>query len=168
MIPFIDVSPLVNENDCRSAKITRFEGRIQHNFQGVCPESAGNIKFAAGAFVVSGIPADRMQSLAAEFGLKFQAVQKVSEPVTQIKAPRIGIYGSWQGNMDEGWTGWLLEQFEFPFTLLRNADIQAGHLKELFDVVLFAEQGTDGIMEGNWIGTTHEQEISESLKATLP
>src|SRR5262249_53482559 len=36
--------------------------------------------------------------------------------VFRVRAPRIGLYHGWGGNMDEGWTRWLLEQFEFPYT----------------------------------------------------
>ena len=51
--------------------------------------------------------------------------------------------------MDEGWTRFVLEQFEFPYTTLRNADIKAGKLREKFDVVLFADQPPQSILNGN-------------------
>ena len=32
------------------------------------------------------------------------------------KKIRVGLYEPWAGNIDEGWTQWILEQFHFPFT----------------------------------------------------
>ncbi len=47
-----------------------------------------------------------------------------------MKTPRIGVYQPWSGNIDEGWTRWILEQFHFPFTVLHNPDIRDGHLRD--------------------------------------
>jgi hypothetical protein len=65
-----------------------------------------------------------------------------------VKMPRIGVYQPWGGNIDEGWTRWILEQFHYPYTTLHNADIQNGHLRENYDSIVFAEQGTRQIMDG--------------------
>src|SRR5262249_42590904 len=62
-----------------------------------------------------------------------------------VKKPRIGIYEPWSGNIDEGWTRWIFEQYHFAFTRLHNADIQAGHLRERFDTIVFAEQPSRSI-----------------------
>ena len=40
------------------------------------------------------------------------------------------------GNMDEGWTRWLLEDFGFPYTSLLDGEILAGDLHERWDVVI--------------------------------
>jgi hypothetical protein len=65
-----------------------------------------------------------------------------------VKKPRIAIYEPWSGNIDEGWTRWIFEQFHFPFTRLHNPDIQAGHLRDQFDSIVIAEIGTRQIMDG--------------------
>ena len=64
------------------------------------------------------------------------------------KPPRIGLYQPWQPNMDEGWTRWLLENFGFAYTGLRNADIQHGGLRQKFDAIVFAEQAANSIENG--------------------
>jgi ribosomal protein S18 acetylase RimI-like enzyme len=68
--------------------------------------------------------------------------------VWPLKQPRIALYDPWGGNIDTGWTRWLFEQFHFPFTLVRNADIQNGHLGEHYDVIVIAEMGTRQILDG--------------------
>jgi hypothetical protein len=67
---------------------------------------------------------------------------------TVQRAPRIGLYQPWTSNMDEGWTRWVLEQYEFPYTTIHNAEIKAGRLREKFDVLLLADQQPRDILEG--------------------
>jgi hypothetical protein len=66
----------------------------------------------------------------------------------ELRRPRIGLYRSWVPNMDEGWTRWLFEQFGFAYTSLHNADIQAGGLRQRFDVLVFADQSSRNIDTG--------------------
>jgi hypothetical protein len=72
-------------------------------------------------------------------------------------APRIGFYQPWTSNMDEGWTRWVLEQYEFPYTTIHNAEIKAGRLREKFDVVLLADQSPSDILEGNSFKTIRQE-----------
>jgi zinc carboxypeptidase len=67
----------------------------------------------------------------------------------QLKQPRVALYQSWMANMDEGWTRWLLEQFGFAYTTVHNADLQAGGLKQKFDVIVFPDQAA-GAMENGY------------------
>ncbi|HEY3738392.1 MAG TPA: M14 metallopeptidase family protein [Bryobacteraceae bacterium] len=74
------------------------------------------------------------------------------EPMPK-RAPKLGLYRPWTASIDEGWTRWILEQYEFPFTSLRNADIQAGHLHDRFDAIIIPDMGprtiADGFPEGS-------------------
>jgi hypothetical protein len=74
-----------------------------------------------------------------------------------VKKPRIGIYEPWNGNIDAGWTRWILEQFHFPFTVLHNPDVLGGHLRDRFDTIVFAEMATRQIMDGMRAGTVPGQ-----------
>ena len=67
----------------------------------------------------------------------------------QLKRPRIALYQPWTGNnMDEGWTRWLLEQMGFAYTTVHNKDVQAGDLRQKFDVMVFADQQAASIENG--------------------
>jgi len=71
-----------------------------------------------------------------------------AEPVP-LRAPRVAMYQPWTGgNMDEGWTRWVLEQYEFNLTSIHNADIRAGKLRQKFDAVILADQDPRAIVEG--------------------
>jgi len=70
------------------------------------------------------------------------------EPVS-FRAPRIGMYQPWTGgNMDEGWTRWVLEHYEFNLTPIHNDDIRAGRLRQKFDAIILADQDARSIVEG--------------------
>ena len=51
--------------------------------------------------------------------------------------------------MDEGWTRWVLEQFEIPYQSVFDNDIRNGKLNKNFDVLLFADMGDRTIVNGN-------------------
>jgi hypothetical protein len=74
-----------------------------------------------------------------------------------VKKPRIGVYQPWSGNIDEGWTRWILEQFQFPFTVLHNSDVRDGHLRDQYDAIVIAEMATRQIMEGARAGSVPGQ-----------
>ena len=46
------------------------------------------------------------------------------------------------GNIDEGWTRFTLEKFNFPYVSVRDAEIKKGDLNAKFDVIIFPEDST--------------------------
>ncbi len=92
--------------------------------------------FVIEAVAAPGAPA--LREIAAATGVDFAALggdaSGISYPVAQ---QRIGMYQRFYGgNMDEGWTRWLLEDFGFPYTSLFDDDILAGGLHERWDVII--------------------------------
>jgi len=67
---------------------------------------------------------------------------------TTMRLPRVGVYQSWTANIDEGWTRWVLDHYEFPYTTLHNADVIAGKLRSRFDAIVLPDQSSKGILEG--------------------
>jgi hypothetical protein len=62
----------------------------------------------------------------------------------KLKPTRIGLYDQYGGIMPSGWLRWELEQFEFPFEVVYPQTLDAGDLKNKFDVLIF----TDGAFRG--------------------
>jgi hypothetical protein len=52
------------------------------------------------------------------------------------KAPRIALWDQYGGSIESGWTRWILEQFEFPFTRVFAPDLDAGNLNAKYDVLI--------------------------------
>ncbi|NQT79761.1 MAG: hypothetical protein HQ555_05150 [Candidatus Aminicenantes bacterium] len=77
-------------------------------------------------------------------GLKVKPEAKVYT----LKPVRLGLYKSWTASMDEGWTRWILEQFEFPYKSFFNKDIRRGDLNKNFDVIIFPDIRTNTILNG--------------------
>jgi hypothetical protein len=116
--------------------------------------------------VVNGIARGKVEQVAKDFGLSVRASVEPrtvnreprtpnaeprtlnSEPVA-FHAPRVAMYQPWTGgNMDEGWTRWVLEQYEFNLTSIHNADIRAGKLRPKFDAIIIADQDPRAIVDG--------------------
>jgi len=116
--------------------------------------SAGGHEFPAGAFLLKGLDRGAAEKLAAERGLAIVAVD--AEPAVAtiaLKPPRVGLYMAWVPNIDEGWTRWVLEQFEFPYRTLHDADLRKGALRDSLDVVVLPDATAKSILDGNAAGT---------------
>jgi hypothetical protein len=115
--------------------------------------SGAQASFAKDGIVLSGLAADRAAELAKKHSLPLQAVAAKPADAVAVKKPRLGLYRAWQSAIDEGWTRWILEEYGFAPVTLRNGDVQAGHLRDRFDAILFADSSTRSIMEGYLPGT---------------
>jgi len=115
---------------------------------------SGTGDYPAGTIVVRGTGTRDLDSLMEKVarGTHISILQneyEVNAELWKLRLPRIGLYQPWTANMDEGWTRWLLEQYDFPYTTLHNDDIRAGNLASKFDVILFASQSKNSILNGN-------------------
>ena len=114
----------------------------------------GAVSFAGDEISATGIDKGKLDSILAANHLRPTPAKGEGKPV---KAARIGLYRSWNANMDEGWTRWILEQYQFPFASLYNADVIGGHLREKYDVIVMPDSQTRQIMEGFRAGTIPER-----------
>ncbi len=71
-----------------------------------------------------------------------------------LKQPvRVGIYKGSTSNMDEGWTRFVFDTFNVPYTSIRDVDMRKGSLNSKFDAVVFSSQAATQIINGNAAGT---------------
>ena len=68
-----------------------------------------------------------------------------------LKTPRIAVYQSWLASMDEGWTRWILDHYEFSYSVLHNEDFK--NLAGKHDVILFPDMTRQMIVEGKYSGS---------------
>jgi hypothetical protein len=105
--------------------------RVAHGGNGV----------GTGDFVIeANVSAETLQGIAAETGVDFMPLVGEVPPASYpIERQRIGMYHRYLGgNMDEGWTRLLLENFEFEYTKMLDEDILAGNLQQEYDVIILA------------------------------
>lgn len=118
---------------------------------------SGGKRYPAGAIVVSGSGlARKIQSLAKDFNLQIHA-GSYSGKLMQLKPLRLGLYKPWVANMDEGWTRWIFDNWEFPYTTIHNAEIQNGNLKQKYDVIVLTNIAPQRIIYGHREGTVPSQ-----------
>jgi hypothetical protein len=111
------------------------------------PLSASGKSYAAGTIFIPAKPSTlpRLQKLADDVGLSFDAVaSKPTGDAYKLRALRIGLWDRYGGSMPSGWVRWLLEQYEFPFTVVYPPTLDAGDLASKFDVLIFVDGGIPG------------------------
>src|SRR5262249_33460165 len=104
----------------------------------------GEKNYGPGAIFISAKSSTlpKLQNLAAEVGLSFDAVvAKPSGEAYKLRAMRIGLWDRYGGSMPSGWVRWLLERYEFPFTVVYPPTLDAGNLASKFDVLIFVDGG---------------------------
>jgi len=107
--------------------------------------------FRQGDFVVAADADPTMvREIAEETGVDFTALNAdpsgSSYPLSQ---QRIGLFQRhFGGNMDEGWTRWLLEDFAFPYTTIMDAEILRGQLHERWDVIVLPADSRQMMVDG--------------------
>lgn len=95
--------------------------------------------------------------VAAHFGVApptSKPLAPIAEPhysvagLSDQRAKRIGIYKSYTGSMDEGWTRWVFDVNRIGYTTLFDRDIKGGRLAERFDAIVIPDQSTGAITRG--------------------
>lgn len=145
-----------SNRDNQSATVVN---RLQKAGFSVSLITEGNENIDEGSFLVRnkrGLKT-QIQVLASDLGIDFTGVQK--RPTIErkeLKRVKLGIYKSWQANMDEGWSRWMLEQFEFDLDTLHNEDIKNGDLSK-YSAIIMPSQSMNGILNGHRKGRMPEK-----------
>jgi len=107
--------------------------------------------YPVGSFVVKGKGSlkNEVSKLSKELGIDFKGISNIdNSKYKELNKIKVGLYKSWQANMDEGWTRWMLEQFEFDIDTLHNNDIKNGKLAQ-YSAIIFPSQSPNGILHGH-------------------
>jgi len=98
-----------------------------------------------------------VEQLAEEYGLDFHGIG--SEPFAElyrVQRPKVGLYKSWDANMDEGWTRWVLETYKFEVDTLHDSDLTTGNLSQYHSIII-PDQSPSDILNGHKPGTMPEK-----------
>ncbi|MCG8470063.1 MAG: peptidase M14 family protein [Gemmatimonadetes bacterium] len=107
--------------------------------------------FRQGDFIVGPDASEPvLREIAGDTGVDFVALDADPSGATYpLSAQRIGMYQRYYGgNMDEGWTRWLLEDFSFPYTTIMDEEILRGALHERWDVIILPHDSRAMMVEG--------------------
>jgi len=113
----------------------------------------GSAAVPAGTAVVSGLGAGRLIEVLNTVPITVHAAAAAPEDAAAVKAPRVGLYRSWNPNSDEGWTRWILENYGFKPITLHNGDIQASDLIQRLDAIILPDARANQMLNGFAPGT---------------
>jgi hypothetical protein len=102
--------------------------------------------FRVGDFLVGpGAEETIVEEAADESGVDFTPLDVDATAESYPLTPRrIGVYQRYYGgNTDEGWTRLLLEDFQFEYATVRDADITSGRLGQRFDVIVLPDDSKE-------------------------
>jgi glutamine amidotransferase-like uncharacterized protein len=124
--------------------------------------TAGGADLGRGAFVVERQDgtADRMAAVAEGHGLTVHGLsERPDGPLHQLEQPRIGIYKSWVASIDEGWTRWVMQQYDVPVDTLHDADVRSRDLSQYTSIILPHHYSADVFLNGHEAGTMPEEYV---------
>ncbi len=136
------------------AAVYTFDGRLNDSFRAanMLLDKGADVRrvdkdeqrLQPGDFIVSGSPESTLKTVADRTGVDFKALEAIpKQGVHYVKRFRIGMYQRYNGgNIDEGWTRWLLEQFGFPYKSVMDAEIKKGNLNDNYDVFILPDDST--------------------------
>jgi hypothetical protein len=89
-----------------------------------------------------------------DLGLPLQRAGDNSPITNPLKRKvRVALYKSWTGSMDEGWTRYVFDTFNVPYTSLLDQDVRRGNLRARYDVIVIPSQRDKELVEGNAQGS---------------
>jgi len=116
----------------------------------------------AGSFYVPEAPKVRIEELSKLHGVVFHSAEGLEFNADPVRPLRIGVYQRyWGGNIDEGWTRWVLEQHGFDYSTVMDAEIKEGNLIEGYDVLILPSDDRRIILG-------KEKDVEEYFKKTRP
>ncbi|MGE0101915.1 MAG: M14 metallopeptidase family protein [Blastocatellales bacterium] len=90
----------------------------------------------------------KLQKMASDLGIEFTATSTKPEgEMKKLQQVRVGLWDRYGGSMPSGWTRWLLEQFEFPFSVVYPKTLDAGDLNSKYDVLIFVTGAVPPVRE---------------------
>jgi len=109
-----------------------------------------SVTVAGDSLIVRGPEARRiLGEQAARHGFMVTAVPIAAvSGKTLRRLPRIALYQPWTGNIDEGWTRWVFEQYGISYMTVHDSDLKKGKLRQRFDVIVLPNEGARGLLEG--------------------
>lgn len=134
------------------------------------PAKVGGRTLAPGALWIPATPANRVivQTAAHDLGLTVHAMSAApAGEKLKLKPVRVGVVDRYGGNMPAGWTRWLMEQYEFDYTVVYPQRLDAGDLGKDFDVLVFANNVLGSDEGGGYGRQPKPEDVPAEFRAWL-
>ena len=129
------LSPAINDSFTIVNRVLKANGDV---YRSDAPVVMGSKTYAAGTFFVaaSATSTPIVQKAVAELGVNVDGAETPWKVGTRLATRRIALWDTAAGSMPSGWTRFLLERFEFPFTVVCGAGFDDTALRSKFDVII--------------------------------
>jgi hypothetical protein len=97
-----------------------------------------------GDFIAAAGSEAALADVAKQTGVDFVPMKTdLKQGIHEAKRLRVAMYQRYGGgNIDEGWTRLVLEQFLFPYKSIMDAEIKKGNLNDQYDVIILPDDST--------------------------
>jgi hypothetical protein len=89
--------------------------------------------------VLGGLDGTRTTEILRRLHVNGMYIRRSEAPTGTLRKPRIALFRP-LASMDEGWTRWVLERFEFDFASLTDAELTTSPLRGRFDVIVVTDE----------------------------
>jgi Zinc carboxypeptidase len=90
----------------------------------------------------------QLAATAGKFHVVLHSSPDLPKDAVPLKPVRIGLYKSYVASIDEGWTRFLLEQYDFNVKNIENKEVKAGSMNAAYDVIIVPDSTREIIVEG--------------------
>jgi hypothetical protein len=128
------LSPAVNDSFTIVNRVMKAGGDVSRLD---VPAVLGGKSYPAGTLVVnaSAVSTPIVQKAVQELGVNVDATT-AGQLGRKLALQRIALWDTTTGSMPSGWTRFLLERFEFPFTVVCGAGFDDTNLRSKYDVIV--------------------------------
>ena len=129
------MSPSINDAFTIANRVMKANGEV---YRLDAPVTGGGKSYPAGTLFVaaSAVSTPIVQKGAQELGVNMDAAASVPAGATKLSPRRIALWDTNTGSIPSGWTRFLLERFEFPFTIVCGAGFDDTALRSKYDVII--------------------------------
>lgn len=130
------ISASINDAYTVANRVLKARGEV---YRIGAPVTLDGRTYPAGSFYVtaSGTTTPIAQAAAKELGVDMHATSAgPGGTATKLAEKRIALWDTQTGSMPSGWTRFLLERFEFPYTIVCGAGFDDAALKSKYDVII--------------------------------
>lgn len=110
-------------------------------------------EYPAGSFLIECAAADEAKGKRLLSEIKVAPALSDSKPSVEtenVRIPRIAFVDSFFHDMDAGWTRYIFDTYNIPFTVLRPGDFEKTDLAAKYDIVILPDQEKLVLMEGKY------------------
>jgi hypothetical protein len=130
------ISPAVNDAFTVANRVLKASGEV---YRTNAPINVDGKSYPSGSFyvVASATSTPLLQAAAKELGVSMHGTSTApGSGATKLMPKRVALWDTSTGSMPSGWTRFLLERFEFPYTIVCGAGFDDSALRSKYDVII--------------------------------